>query len=184
MPSTRNRPALLAVLAVAVVVLAWLVVRAAGGPSPDAGQPDARPGAVASSTAATSATPTSRAPTRSSTTRSTGPATTTPRGGSGATDPASGLPWVAESSLPAQARQTLALIRAGGPYPYPRNDDKTFGNRERLLPREPSGYYREYTVVTPGESDRGARRIITGREGEKYWTADHYDSFSRIREGS
>ena len=106
------------------------------------------------------------------------------RGGGGATDPASGLPWIAESALPAQARQTLALIRAGGPYPYPRNDDKTFGNRERLLPREPSGYYREYTVITPGEGDRGARRIITGREGEKYWTADHYDSFSRIREGS
>ncbi|RKT77546.1 guanyl-specific ribonuclease Sa [Terracoccus luteus] len=149
MPSTRNRPALLAVLAVAVLVLAWLVVRSAGGSGPDAGQPDARPGAVASST-----------------------------------DPASGLPWIAESALPAQARQTLALIRAGGPYPYPRNDDKTFGNRERLLPREPSGYYREYTVITPGEGDRGARRIITGREGEKYWTADHYDSFSRIREGS
>jgi ribonuclease T1 len=178
-PSTRNRPALLAVLAVAVLVLAWLLVRAAGGSGPDAGQPDARPGAVASSTA-----PTSAAPTRSTTTRGTGPATTTPRGGGGATDPASGLPWIAESALPAQARQTLALIRAGGPYPYPRNDDKTFGNRERLLPREPSGYYREYTVITPGEGDRGARRIITGREGEKYWTADHYDSFSRIREGS
>jgi ribonuclease T1 len=75
------------------------------------------------------------------------------------------------------------LIRAGGPYPYPRNDDQVFGNREGLLPREGSGYYREFTVETPGSADRGPRRIVTGARGEKYWTDDHYASFSRIREG-
>lgn len=95
----------------------------------------------------------------------------------------SGLPTVKESSLPAEARRTLALIRAGGPYSYSQ-DNKTFGNFERILPRQKSGYYREYTVPTPGESDRGARRIVTGAGGEKYYTQDHYDSFKLIAEGS
>jgi ribonuclease T1 len=95
----------------------------------------------------------------------------------------SGLPSISESALPAEARRTLALIRAGGPYSYSQ-DDKTFGNFERLLPRQSSGYYREYTVPTPGESDRGARRIVAGAGGEKYYTQDHYDSFKFIAEGS
>jgi ribonuclease T1 len=95
----------------------------------------------------------------------------------------SGLPSISESALPAEARRTLALIRAGGPYSYSQ-DDKTFGNFERILPRQGSGYYREYTVPTPGESDRGARRIVTGAGGEKYYTQDHYDSFKFIAEGS
>lgn len=101
----------------------------------------------------------------------------------GQTDPRSGLAWVDESALPVQARQTLALVRKGGPYPYPRNDDQPFGNREGLLPAESNGYYREYTVETPGGSDRGARRIIVGRGGEIYYTDDHYASFRRVREG-
>lgn len=100
------------------------------------------------------------------------------------TDDVSGLPWVAESALPREARRTLELIAAGGPFPFPRNDNQTFSNREGLLPKEARGYYREFTVVTPGSDDRGARRIVTGREGEKYWTDDHYASFSRIREGT
>jgi ribonuclease T1 len=95
----------------------------------------------------------------------------------------SGLPAISESGLPAEARRILALIRAGGPYSY-NQDDKTFGNFERILPRQASGYYREYTVPTPGESDRGARRIVTGAGGEKYYTQDHYDSFKFIAEGS
>lgn len=99
-------------------------------------------------------------------------------------DPDSGLPWVAASSLPASARQTLARIEAGGPYPYPRNDDQVFGNRERLLPAKPSGYYREYTVVTAGAQDRGPRRIVAGRGGERYYTEDHYQSYRRIKEGA
>ena len=99
-----------------------------------------------------------------------------------APDNPSGLPEVKASELPAEARQTLALIARGGPYPYSR-DDATFGNFERILPRNSSGYYREYTVRTPGESDRGARRIVAGKAGEKYYTADHYNSFRFIIEG-
>ncbi|GAC1491098.1 MAG: hypothetical protein NVS2B15_10210 [Pseudarthrobacter sp.] len=95
----------------------------------------------------------------------------------------SGLPAISESALPAEARRTLALIRQGGPYSYSQ-DDQTFGNFERILPRKASGYYREYTVPTPGASDRGARRIIAGAGGEKYYTQDHYDSFKFIAEGS
>ncbi|GAB2726381.1 ribonuclease domain-containing protein [Kitasatospora kifunensis] len=86
---------------------------------------------------------------------------------------------VCQSRLPSQARDTLALIGKGGPYPY-RTDGVVFDNREKRLPKEPSGYYHEYTVVTPGSGDRGARRIVTGGAGEEYWTADHYASFQKI----
>ncbi|WP_392543355.1 ribonuclease domain-containing protein [Oryzobacter telluris] len=92
-----------------------------------------------------------------------------------------GLPVVAAADLPREARETIALIEAGGPFRYAR-DGVTFGNRERLLPRHPSGWYREYTVPTPGEDDRGARRIVTGRDGTVYWTDDHYASFSVVQE--
>jgi len=94
----------------------------------------------------------------------------------------SGLPEVKASQLPAEARQTLGLIARGGPYPFSR-DGVTFGNFERILPRKSSGYYKEYTVRTPGESDRGARRIVAGQAGEKYYTPDHYNSFRFIIEG-
>jgi ribonuclease T1 len=87
--------------------------------------------------------------------------------------------------LPREARETLALIRAGGPFPYSK-DGTVFGNRERLLPRQPRGYYTEYTVRTPGSRDRGARRIVAGGDprtsGEYWYTDDHYRSFRRIRE--
>jgi ribonuclease T1 len=86
---------------------------------------------------------------------------------------------VSAASLPREARQTLALIESDGPFPY-RQDGVTFQNRERILPRKPAGYYREYTVVTPGSRDRGARRIVTGDQGEIYYTADHYNSFVRV----
>lgn len=83
------------------------------------------------------------------------------------------------AQLPPEARQTLALIRAGGPFPYAR-DGVVFNNREGLLPRRNRGYYREYTVKTPGARDRGARRIVAGANGELYYTDDHYRSFRRI----
>ncbi|TMH63032.1 MAG: ribonuclease N [Betaproteobacteria bacterium] len=83
--------------------------------------------------------------------------------------------------LPPEARQTLALIKADGPFPYAR-DGAVFGNREAHLPRRSRGYYREYTVKTPGARDRGARRIIAGRGGELYYTDDHYRTFRRIIE--
>jgi ribonuclease T1 len=99
-----------------------------------------------------------------------------------------GLPWIAMAQLPPEARETLALIRQGGPFPY-RRDGAVFANREGLLPARPRGYYREYTVPTPGAHDRGARRIVAGAgdtgdvrtSGEYYYTPDHYRSFRRIR---
>jgi ribonuclease T1 len=94
-------------------------------------------------------------------------------------DPAT-ITTVSPSALPTEAREVLTLIERGGPFPYDR-DGIVFENRERLLPEEPVGYYHEYTVPTPGSSDRGARRIITGTSGELYWTDDHYRSFERIQ---
>lgn len=90
---------------------------------------------------------------------------------------------VRSADLPKEARDTLSLIRKGGPYPYSK-DGTTFSNRERLLPKQPRGYYREYTVKTPGSRDRGARRIICGgaQQSECYYTADHYASFRRIQD--
>lgn len=88
---------------------------------------------------------------------------------------------VAAADLPPQARETLSLIAAGGPFPY-RRDGIVFGNYEKRLPLRARGYYREYTVPTPGARDRGARRIIAGDSGERYYTDDHYRTFRRIRE--
>ena len=92
---------------------------------------------------------------------------------------------IAYAALPPEAQQTLQLIRKGGPYPYQR-DGVTFGNYERLLPRRNRGYYREYTVPTPGARDRGPRRIVAGADvrtsGEVYYSDDHYNSFRRIKE--
>ncbi len=88
---------------------------------------------------------------------------------------------IALAQLPPEARQTLDLIKRGGPFPYGK-DGSVFGNREGLLPRQQRGYYREYTVPTPGSRDRGARRIVAGRGGDYWYTADHYRSFRRIRE--
>jgi ribonuclease T1 len=90
-----------------------------------------------------------------------------------------GYKAISAARLPKEARQTLALIDRGGPFPY-RQDGVVFQNREDHLPRQRSGYYHEYTVVTPGSPDRGARRIITGAGGEFYYTADHYDTFLRV----
>ena len=88
---------------------------------------------------------------------------------------------VAPADLPPQARTTLLLIEQGGPFPYKR-DGVVFGNYEKLLPQRPRGHYREYTVPTPGAHNRGARRIIAGKHGERYYTEDHYRTFRRIRE--
>jgi ribonuclease T1 len=88
------------------------------------------------------------------------------------------------AELPAEAQQTERLIRSGGPFPHAK-DGTVFGNRERLLPGQTRGYYREYTVRTPGLSHRGARRIVCGGRQPKqpdacYYTEDHYASFRRI----
>lgn len=86
---------------------------------------------------------------------------------------------VSLKTLPEEATRTVALIRSNGPFPYAR-DGATFGNREGQLPRHERGYYREYTVKTPGASGRGARRIVAGRGGELYYTDDHYRSFRKV----
>lgn len=93
-----------------------------------------------------------------------------------------GLPVVALADLPPEAAETVDLIDGGGPYPHDQ-DDETFFNREGLLPEAPEGFYREYTVETPGSDDRGARRIVAGDDGSLWWTDDHYASFSRIDRG-
>jgi ribonuclease T1 len=89
------------------------------------------------------------------------------------------------AQLPKQGRETWALIRQGGPFARDK-DGSVFGNRERMLPSKQRGYYREYTVLTPGSRDRGARRIVCGGAPKVpdacYYTGDHYASFSRIVE--
>lgn len=96
---------------------------------------------------------------------------------------------IAAANLPVEAHAVLARIKAGGPFAHTR-DGSVFSNRERILPERARGYYREYTVPTPGARDRGARRIVAaaGRagdvrnSGEYYYSDDHYNSFRRIRE--
>ncbi|MFD8142986.1 ribonuclease domain-containing protein [Streptomyces sp. NPDC059708] len=90
---------------------------------------------------------------------------------------------VCYSALPDEAYDTLELIDQGGPFPYSQ-DGVVFQNRERVLPAQTTGYYHEYTVITPGAPTRGARRIITGRQyHEDYYTADHYATFRRVNFG-
>jgi ribonuclease T1 len=106
-----------------------------------------------------------------------------------AREPAKPIPEVPAAELPQAARDTLALIGKGGPFPY-RRDGTVFRNFERRLPAQSRGYYREYTVPTPGARGRGARRIVAGAgaggdvrtSGEYYYTDDHYATFRRIRE--
>ena len=99
-------------------------------------------------------------------------------------EPARGAPGL-PAFLPQEAQATIALIQRGGPYPY-RQDGQVFGNRESLLPRQPRGWYREYTVDTPGLHHRGARRIVTGGTPprEWYYSSDHYRSFRRFDVGA
>lgn len=88
---------------------------------------------------------------------------------------------ISAAELPREARETIALIRKGGPFPHER-DGAPFGNFEKMLPQQARGHYREYTVRTPGVKSRGARRIVAGKDGELYYTEDHYQSFRRVRE--
>lgn len=97
------------------------------------------------------------------------------------TDETSGLPVVRLADLPPEAAETVALIDAGGPFPYD-DDGETFLNSAGLLPEREGGYYRVYTVETPGSAEPTARRIVSGTDGELYWTDDLYESFRRIEE--
>ena len=160
MPADQRRTARLAVavLAVAVVLVVWWWAGHGSGGSVE----DRAVGGSSAQSAQSAQSAPSRA--------GTGPK---------APKDTSGLPTVQVAELPREAQRTLDLIADGGPYPYSR-DGVVFQNRERLLPRKAGGYYHEYTVPTPGEDDRGARRIITGDGGERYWTPDHYRSFRVI----
>ena len=92
-----------------------------------------------------------------------------------------GMTVVTITELPPEAQKTVKLIKQGGPFPYAR-DGIDFQNREGLLPHQARSYYHEYTVITPGSANRGARRIIAGAHGELYYTDDHYASFSWIKQ--
>ncbi|MET9734995.1 ribonuclease domain-containing protein [Streptomyces sp. NPDC006458] len=100
--------------------------------------------------------------------------------GTDAPSRADGPPTARVAELPAEARETPALIDRGGPFPYDRADGAVSGNFEHPLPGHERGYHHEYTVETPGSPDRGARRLVTGRGGELYCADDHYDSFRAV----
>ena len=94
------------------------------------------------------------------------------------------LPTLSVTDLPREGQETFQRIHQGGPFPYEK-DGTVFGNRERILPREMRGFYREYTVRTPGVKHRGARRIVCGGQAPRkpeacYYTQDHYASFRQI----
>jgi len=140
------------------------------------------PAATAAATVAPSATSVKKpaqAPAQASTAGPTQAPTATRRAPRPTATPNDGLRTIALADLPREARDTIRLIGVGGPFPFDR-DGLTFQNREELLPQRPRGYYREYTVITPGSRDRGARRIVAGEGGELYYTDDHYDSFRRV----
>ncbi|MGW0663019.1 ribonuclease domain-containing protein [Streptodolium elevatio] len=170
MPS-KNRLVVGGVLValVVAVLVAFLLTR---GDGDEGGSPDraATRTATAGASSASSGTTGTVGTTATATTRAA--ATATP-----SVPP--GMSVVRVGQLPAEARETLRLIDAGGPFPYGK-DGTVFGNREGRLPKQKNGYYREYTVDTPGSDDRGARRIIAGASGERYYTSDHYATFRVI----
>lgn len=164
----KRNPIAYVVVAVGALLAILLVIsssrRAVDDPAPAAG---------ATTVAATASGP-------STTTARTGTApSTVPKASTTAVTAPKGMASISASALPREAQATLRLIEAGGPFPYAQ-DGGVFQNRERLLPRKAAGYYTEYTVDTPGSDDRGARRIIAGQAGERYYTDDHYDSFRLV----
>lgn len=109
-------------------------------------------------------------------------AATSPHAALAPAEPTSDLPTIPVAELPAEGIETLELIATDGPFPYDK-DGATFQNREGILPSQPRGFYAEYTVPTPGEDDRGARRIVAGDDGSRFYTADHYGSFREVVSG-
>ncbi|MFD4906144.1 ribonuclease [Kitasatospora purpeofusca] len=185
--TSRNR--LWTALAVLICVLAAAVGYLLSDDTGGSSSKTAASKTAASKTAATATGATATGPAAAST-APVAPKPSAPRSSAPATPPATaaGTGWVptdpaladvCRTRLPDQARDTLGLIAKGGPYPY-RSDGIVFENRESRLPRKTSGYYHEFTVVTPGSGDRGARRVVTGGVGEQYWTADHYATFQEI----
>ncbi|WP_432559158.1 ribonuclease domain-containing protein [Granulicoccus sp. GXG6511] len=176
-PGTRRGPRSWALVAVLLVVAlgAWWLLGGGGGEDPRT-QTTPAPTSISSPPTTTPGQPATDAQTGRPT-----PPRRTQASRAETIDPVSGLPWIAVADLPREARQTLTLIDRGGPFPYDK-DGSTFGNFEGILPQERRGYYREYTVDTPGSRNRGARRIVTGDNDRiHYWTDDHYETFKRIR---
>jgi ribonuclease T1 len=97
-------------------------------------------------------------------------------------EPTTDLTTMTVEQLPPEGIETLELIASDGPFPYDK-DGTTFSNREGILPQQPKGFYAEYTVITPGSDDRGARRIIGGDDGSRFYTSDHYSSFREVVSG-
>lgn len=192
-PSGYRRPLWIAgaaALLVLIAVAAFLIGRNSGA------RKDSTTGLGATTTTVTAGRDTERSTTEQSTTdrsatsdrtSTTWRSTSTPRQSSTSrrtsttrtqpqVDQDSGLKIVGLSKLPDQAADTYALIESDGPFPFDR-DGVVFQNRERHLPKRASGWYHEYTVITPGSDDRGARRLIVGKDRTVYYTQDHYDSF-------
>jgi guanyl-specific ribonuclease Sa len=69
-------------------------------------------------------------------------------------------------------------VAQGGRRGGPRG---VFDNAQGRLPRKPPRYYAESDVWPRGSGGRGAERLIFGKEGEVYYTPDHYESFVRVR---
>jgi ribonuclease T1 len=97
-------------------------------------------------------------------------------------EPTTDLATMTVEQLPPEGIETLELIASDGPFPYDK-DGSTFNNREGILPQQPKGFYAEYTVITPGSDDRGARRIVGGDDGSRFYTSDHYSSFREVVSG-
>ncbi|MCB0160760.1 MAG: hypothetical protein KDD83_21655 [Caldilineaceae bacterium] len=158
-------------LLTSVLLLAAVNLVACGAPAPAAPVVDERVAPVAVDAAADTATQADASQEDASQGKDAKDGT--------ALEPPPGVETIALAELPPEALETIVLIAKGGPFPYSK-DGSTFFNREGILPSMPEGYYREYTVETPGSDDRGARRIVGGEEGELYYTDDHYNSFSWI----
>jgi ribonuclease T1 len=172
----------MACLSMVLLVIAVASCGSGGASSDSNGQVNPSPDAISQPRASRTISINGNSSTPTPAVRST--RTPTARPGRSATPapkvkPKSGLPTIRYQDLPRQAQDTIRLIDKGGPFPFDR-DGITFQNREGILPKKPNGYYHEYTVITPGSSDRGARRIIAGDLGELYYTDDHYDSFREV----
>jgi ribonuclease T1 len=181
---TRSFPGrLLLTLALIVLVLGVSGCARVATPPPTASAATVAPATAAAPIAAvTGATPTPAAAAATSQARPTATPSRSPiPGGLAIATPPPGdrMPTVKIDRLPPEALDTIRLIARNGPFPY-RQDGVVFENRERLLPAKATGYYREYTVKTPGSPDRGARRLIRGGQNELYYTDDHYGSFRRV----
>jgi ribonuclease T1 len=171
----KRSPIVLAFIAAAVVLAGLLVFTSARRATTDA----SANASVVSTTAARSPATTAPRTTANGTTANGTTAKSTTTSVAAAVTAPRGMASVRVSALPAEARTTLALIDASGPFPYSQ-DGVVFQNREGILPKKSAGYYHEYTVKTPGSTDRGARRIVVGTAGERYYTDDHYDSFRLV----